>query len=106
LALKANPPVFVVSDRHAPASHNHRSANQIRIHGHHSDSFSPGRRMVLHLLLAVDFAARVQEILVVAFANQFLKFRRSQAVLDQIADIQMLPALLQGLARFSAGRTS
>jgi hypothetical protein len=84
--LEPNLPVFVVSDRHARARHNHRPANQIRIHGHHSHGFSPGRRIVFHLLLPVDFTARVQEFLMIAFAINII-LMRAQEIADSPRDI-------------------
>src|SRR5579863_4456988 len=59
---------------------------------------------VLHLFFAEDFAARIQEILVVASPNQLLQFRRAQALLGKVAIIKLVPALLEEAARFAACR--
>src|SRR5580704_18746313 len=103
-SLKPDYSIFVVPDHHAPASDDDGAANQIRILGHQSDRLPAGGWLVLHLLFSKGFAARIQEILVIVFANQLLKFGSVQPVLDQVAIVQMNSPLFHESARLAAGR--
>jgi hypothetical protein len=100
--LEPDHSVFVVPDHHPPAGNNDRAADKIQIPGHHANRFPAGRGFVLHFLLAENFAARVQEILVIVFPDQFLKLRGAQALLDKVPIIQLVSAFLEKPARVTA----
>ena len=102
IALKPDHPILVVADYYATSGYDHGPADQVRILGHQADCFALGGRIILHPLFLECLAARIQEILVVVFANQFLKFGGAQAILDQVAIMEMEAALLQEMARLTA----
>src|SRR6202046_2102827 len=101
-ALNSIDSLLIESEHHSPACDNHRTANQIRLFRHHSNSRFARRWMVLHFLRAVKLVARVQKLNVVAVADQFLKFLGAQPLSPQVAKLHTKTAFFHIRSRFTA----
>lgn len=66
--------LFVKSKRYPFPAYHHRPPNQIRICSHQPNRFLARWRMIFHIAFAVHLVPRIQKQLVIAIANQRVKF--------------------------------
>ncbi len=86
--LQPGDSVFVESNYHSAAGHNHRPPYQIRVLGHHSNRLGARGRLLLHILPAVQRVAGVQELAMIAAADQCFDLSSREPMLHQISKIQ------------------
>src|ERR1700690_352967 len=94
--------VLVESEDNSPAGNDHGTPNQVRLTGHQANRFFARRRMVLHTFFPVNLVARVEKILVVALADQFLELRGAEFILGEVAKIKLETAPLHEASRLAA----
>ena len=104
--LQPGDSVFIESDHHAAAGHNHRAPNQIRLLHHHANRFRTRGRILFHIFGAVQLVPSIQKVPMIAIANEFLEVIRSEPVFAQIVKVQRYALLLQETSCFAAGRSS
>ena len=93
--------------QHDPAAANHHwPANQVGLSGHQPQCFLPGRRLFAHVLPAVEFVARIQELPVIAIADQLIEFLEGQAILADIPQIKFGAFGFEQTASLAATRSS
>src|SRR5439155_17045179 len=77
--------LFIKTQHHLRASNDHRPANEIRLLGHEFDVLRARGRMILHFPRAIELISRIQELSVIAVADQLIQFGLGQSLFVQIA---------------------
>jgi hypothetical protein len=88
------------------ASNDQRSPDKIRHFGHHRYGLRSGRWFLLHILRAIEFIPRIQKLQVIARPDQRVKFGFAEAVIIEVAALQIRAMFEQETSRFAAGRSS
>ena len=101
--LEVGQAFFVEAQDDAAAGNDNGPANQTGLLGHEANGLAAGGRVFGQVLFAIGTAMGIQEIGVVAGADQLFEFRDAERLLPEVAELKMKAAPLQELARFGAG---
>jgi hypothetical protein len=97
--------IFIVTKENLRSLDHDGPPDQIRLLGHESDGLGAGRRIIFHPARSINLVPRIQKVLVIAGANQFIEVGFAQPLFVQIAQFQFNAAFKQETSRFSAGRS-
>src|SRR5712692_452717 len=77
--------LFIKTQNDLRSTKDHRPANEIRLLRHELDGLRAQGRMLLHVARAIELISRVQELFMIAVADQFFEFGLRQSLFIQIA---------------------